>query len=78
MKSIFSILFMLIYFMQTEAKVTPQFIYQSTDPPSGSISYLARSTGSKTQCMYKPSEFPGLHAGKVVAVYLMSRVSSPT
>jgi len=78
MKKIFPILLMLICFMQTEAKVTPQFIYQSTVPPSGSLSSLAHSTGFKNQCMYKPSEFPGLHAGKVVAVYLMSRFSSPT
>jgi len=73
MKNLISFLILFLTSWNSFSQSSPQFIYQNSGPITvGRGSPLSYTEGRRMQCMYKPSEFPGLTAGIITAVYLRS------
>ena len=74
MKKTILFLFLLLTSWNSFSQSSPQFVYQPSSGQTAGAVPLSFPGGRKSQSMYKPSEFPGLGAGTITAVYLRSRV----
>ena len=80
MKNLIPFLILLLTSWNGYSQSSPQFVYQPSSAQTPGAAPFWYYGGRKIQSMYKPSEFPGLTAGTVMAVYLRSQVdrSNPT
>jgi len=72
MRNLIPFLILLLTSWNSFSQSSPQFVYQPSSGQSTGAAPFTYYGGRKIQSMYKPSEFPGLGAGTITAVYLRS------